>query len=64
MTFVTPAQAAARLQVSINRLAQWRSQGRGPRFHKMENIIRYSEEDLDDFMAQHAARSTRDLDVT
>lgn len=38
---LTPREVAAILKVSVRTLESWRSQGRGPRWVKVEGLIRY-----------------------
>lgn len=33
--YLTPVQAAAQLHVTVGTLAEWRSKGRGPDYHKL-----------------------------
>lgn len=43
--------AAAYLRASPNTLSQWRSQGRGPRYHVAGGrLVRYHVDDLDAFV--------------
>ncbi len=43
------------LAVSVETLAQWRSQRRGPKYIKMENrLIRYRRADLEKYMDEHS----------
>jgi len=59
---LTPFQAAEFLglldrkgQVSTETLAQWRSQGRGPRYIKLEQrLIRYRRSDLENYVTAHS----------
>lgn len=58
----TPEQASAYLAVSIDTLARWRTNGKGPRFLKFtrarQGIVRYRREDLDRFIADCLQAST------
>jgi len=52
---LTPIEAAKFLGVSVETLAQWRSQFRGPRYIKLEcRLIRYRLSDLEVYLAAHA----------
>jgi excisionase family DNA binding protein len=44
MTLLTPDEAAQKLQVHRNTLANWRSKGVGPAFTRVGGAIRYPEE--------------------
>lgn len=47
----TTKEAARRLGVSHQTLEKWRSQKRGPHYHKIgSKAVRYSQSDLDAFM--------------
>lgn len=59
---LTPVQAAEFLglldrrgNVSSETLAQWRSQGRGPRYIKLEKrLVRYRRSDLENYLTTHS----------
>ncbi len=59
---LTPFQAAEFLglldrrgNVSTETLAQWRSQGRGPRYIKLEKrLVRYRLSDLESYLTSHS----------
>ena len=59
---LTPVQAAELLglldrrgNVSTETLAQWRSQGRGPRYIKLEKrLVRYRRSDLENYLMAHS----------
>ena len=53
-------EAAEYLCVSESFLNKTRHFGTGPRFYRVGRAIRYAEVDLDDWMAEHCATSTRD----
>lgn len=54
-----PEQAAAFLGVSIETLAQWRSQQRGPRYIKLENrLVRYRLAELEKYLVDHEVETT------
>lgn len=43
-------EAAEYLGISPITLRQWRSEKKGPKYHKFEKSVRYSRSDLDDFL--------------
>lgn len=45
------ADAAAYLKLAAKTLARWRWAGKGPTFHKLGTAVRYSIEDLNQFVA-------------
>lgn len=49
-----PAEAAAQLQVAERTLRRWRIEGTGPRWHRVGKQIRYSQADLDAWLASAA----------
>jgi transcriptional regulator with XRE-family HTH domain len=49
---LTAREAARRMGYSVKTLANWRSEGRGPRYHKQGYIVRYEAADLEDFLNQ------------
>jgi hypothetical protein len=53
-------QAAALLHVSIKSLQAWRSRGGGPRFVKVNRLVRYRTEDLQTFVLAALRTSTSD----
>jgi hypothetical protein len=60
-TYLTPAQAAARLNMSPAALAQTRTRGTGPPFIRVSpQCIRYEAEALTDWMRARQFRSTSD----
>jgi predicted DNA-binding transcriptional regulator AlpA len=47
--------------LSVETLAQWRSQMRGPLFVKMSrNFVRYRQSDLDDWISERIVRTDQD----
>jgi hypothetical protein len=58
--WLTPAQAAAHVSLSKQRLARLRLSGTGPEYHKIGRSILYDLAALDDWMARHRRRSTSD----
>jgi predicted DNA-binding transcriptional regulator AlpA len=54
---LTAVQVADITGLSIETLAQWRSQMRGFPFHKLSrNVIRYRQSDLDEWLAARLVR--------
>lgn len=46
---LTPVDVAERLGVAVGTLANWRSQGRGPKWLSVEGAIRYRSEDIEEY---------------
>jgi excisionase family DNA binding protein len=59
-SYLQPPEAAAYLGSSRSTLAKRRLRGDGPRFFRLGRAIRYRREDLDEWLASRAARSTSD----
>ncbi|MBV5341108.1 MAG: helix-turn-helix domain-containing protein [Deltaproteobacteria bacterium] len=51
-------EAAKILQVEPSTLEQWRWQGKGPKFIKMNRAVRYRREDLQSFIDARVFSST------
>lgn len=49
---LTPKELAGELLVPPHTLAQWRYQGRGPRFLKLEGHVRYRRSDVTTWEAE------------
>lgn len=47
--YLTPAQVAEKLRMSVGTLNNWRVQGRGPKFVKFGSKVLYPEKELYDF---------------
>jgi len=45
-TLLAEKELAERLHVSLGTLRTWRSDGRGPRFHRIGQMIRYAPSDV------------------
>jgi predicted DNA-binding transcriptional regulator AlpA len=59
---LSPDDVAALTGLSVETLAQWRSQGRGPNFVKISrNFVRYRQCDLDGWLAERIVRTDQDL---
>ena len=54
----TTRQAAEYLTLSRETLRTWRYRGVGPRYHRFGRAIRYSKQDLDDWINARAFAST------
>jgi hypothetical protein len=54
INLVDEEEAAQVLAVSIKTLQGWRQRKTGPRFFKLSNRVRYSVQDLNDYLAQCA----------
>ncbi len=50
MTLLTTHQAANFLNLSANTLNQWRYQKKGPKFLKIQKLVRYREQDLKGYL--------------
>jgi len=50
-TLLEEKELAERLQVSLGTLRTWRSEGKGPRFHRIGQMIRYAPSDVKEWLA-------------
>lgn len=50
-TYLTTRQVAAILNVKPQTLDMWASKGKGPAYYKVEGIRRYSQADLEQYLA-------------
>jgi predicted DNA-binding transcriptional regulator AlpA len=58
---LTAAEVAQRTGLSVETLAQWRSQGKGPPYIKISrNCVRYRQSDLDGWAAERIVRTHQD----
>ncbi len=55
---LTPEDLAARWNVTLTTLSQWRWNGRGPRFFKMAKGVRYRLSDVEHFEEQNTCQNT------
>jgi excisionase family DNA binding protein len=55
---ITEREAAERLQMSQRTLQAWRTRGEGPRFLKLGRSVRYTEQELDSWMAARTMANT------
>jgi hypothetical protein len=58
---IRPSDAAAYLNLSIQRLAKLRLEGGGPKFLKVGRSVLYRKQDLDDFLQSRVRKSTSDV---
>ena len=49
-TLLEEKELAERLQVSLGTLRTWRTDGTGPRFHRIGQMIRYAPSDVKDWL--------------
>jgi hypothetical protein len=56
-------EAAAYLGVADQTLANWRYLGKGPRFYRVGQLIKYDERDLDDYLEGVAVEGERSPDA-
>jgi len=54
-------EAAEILGVKPNTLEGWRTRGVGPRFRKIGSLVKYSENDLEDYIEAQTRRSTGEV---
>lgn len=58
---LTAEDVSQQTGLSIETLAQWRSQERGPRFVKISrNCVRYRQSDLDGWLSERIVRTDQD----
>lgn len=55
---LSPKEAAHFIGVAVNTLANWRSIGRGPKFYKYCGHVRYSHNDISDWIDKNKFSST------
>jgi excisionase family DNA binding protein len=61
LKLLTAAEVAERTGLSVETLAQWRSQGRGIPYVKISrNCVRYRQSDLDGWLAERIVRTHQD----
>lgn len=53
-TLIPPPLAAAHLGLNVQTLANWRYRGKGPRYFRVGNAIRYDIADLDAWLGARA----------
>jgi len=58
---LTAEEVAAQTTLSVETLAQWRSQRKGPPYVKISrNCVRYRQSDLDGWLVERIVRTDRD----
>ena len=55
MSLLTPPELAEYLRIPETTLSDWRYRGRGPRSLRVGRLVRYKQEDVDDWLAAHSA---------
>ena len=55
---LTSKTVAERLQVGVQTLAKWRSEGKGPRYVQLGRSIRYRAADIDEFVERSITEPT------
>ena len=48
--FFTEIEVSRKTKISVATLRRWRLEGRGPRYRKFGSLVRYGEDELDDWM--------------
>lgn len=54
---LTESETARRLGVSVSGLRKWRRESRGPKFIRLGRLIRYSQTELENWLAAHTVSS-------
>lgn len=52
---LTPKDLAGRLKITVETLCRWRARGVGPRYHRFDRAIRYTQRDVDAWLASQQA---------
>jgi predicted DNA-binding transcriptional regulator AlpA len=60
-TLLDTKAVASQLDIKPNTLAQWRISGDGPRFINVGRLVRYRQEDVDEWIGLNARMSTSDI---
>ena len=55
---LSPKEVEERYNIDSGTLANWRSQGRGPRYSKVGKVVRYDVEALEEFFQKHEVRTS------
>lgn len=50
--YLTPKEVAVIYGIAEKTLANWRSQGKGPAYHKLGGKVRYADIDIEDWVKQ------------
>ena len=61
---LTPDQTSAKLKIAKQTLAQWRVEGKGPKFVRLGNRAFYRAGDVEAFVTGHVFSSTAEADRT
>jgi predicted DNA-binding transcriptional regulator AlpA len=48
--FLTEFEVSRKTKISLATLRRWRLESRGPRYRKFGSLVRYGEDDLDDWL--------------
>jgi predicted DNA-binding transcriptional regulator AlpA len=48
--FLTELEVSQKTKISLATLRRWRLENRGPRYRKFGSLVRYNEDDLNDWM--------------
>jgi predicted DNA-binding transcriptional regulator AlpA len=51
-TFLDEKQLAQKLRISIGTLRLWRTEGTGPRFRKVGQLVRYAPSDVNEWLSR------------
>lgn len=57
MNLLNPKEAAMYLKMSVNTLATWRLQKRGPAFTRTGRTIKYTQEALDSYLKKNIVKT-------
>mgnify|MGYP001608919754 CR=1 FL=1 len=57
----TTEETAKILGIQKNTLEGWRTRGVGPKFRKIGSLVRYTEGDVEDYLAAQTRRSTSEV---
>jgi predicted DNA-binding transcriptional regulator AlpA len=58
LMYFTASQVSERLQISVHTLKKWRSENKGPRYVKIERLVRYRYEDVLDWINSRVTEGT------
>jgi excisionase family DNA binding protein len=61
-TLLTEQQAAEFLKIRVKTLQSWRVRGGGPKFVKVGRLVRYRDDDLEQFLAARTFSHTSSID--
>jgi excisionase family DNA binding protein len=63
-TLLEEKELAERLQVSLGTLRTWRTEGKGPRFHRIGQMIRYAPSDVKEWLLSRQGGGETEAEVT